>query len=104
MATDGAMAVVGGNWQIFQRMVEASGAQLRLNTSVTSLERTETGTWTVSHNNGVETGEDEFDAVVIAGPHQYTGIQSSSYRAPKEIEYVRLHVTLFASPLLLSPA
>ncbi|KAL8711911.1 MAG: hypothetical protein Q9225_007040 [Loekoesia sp. 1 TL-2023] len=36
MATDGAMSIQGGNWQIFDGMIKSSGATLLLNTSVTN--------------------------------------------------------------------
>ncbi len=47
MATDGAMAIEGGNWQIFDRMVNASGADVKLNTRVTGVKRLDSGTYTV---------------------------------------------------------
>ena len=43
LATDGAMAVKGGNWQIFDRMIDRAAAFVRLNTTVTSLERDPAG-------------------------------------------------------------
>ncbi|KAK7899839.1 hypothetical protein LTR67_003584 [Exophiala xenobiotica] len=39
MAIEGAMAVDGGNWQIFERMVKESAARVFLNTSVTDVSR-----------------------------------------------------------------
>ena len=96
---------------MFSKMIEASGANLRLNTTVKAIDRSDDGgSWTVKYSHA---GHDEdstasssgsYDAVIIAGPHQFSGIkESSSFRTPEEIEYVRLHVTLFTSPLLLSP-
>ena len=47
----------------------------------------------------------DFDAVVLAAPYQFTGIDvtSPSISVPDEIPYVKLHVTVFTSPHLLSP-
>ncbi|KAL8966106.1 MAG: hypothetical protein Q9197_006175, partial [Variospora fuerteventurae] len=48
MATDGAMSIEGGNWQIFASMIAASGAALHLNTSVTSVTKdTSSGKYTI---------------------------------------------------------
>lgn len=103
-----AMAIRGGNWQIFQGMVGASNANLLLRTPVTSIVKNNDHTWTVEsqttdHHGNTTSSSDKFDAVVIAGPYQYTGIQSKDIKTPEEIEYVRLHVTLFATPHRLSP-
>src|SRR5690606_2903541 len=40
MAATDAMAVKGGNWRIFDRMIESSQAKLLLNTTVSSIKRT----------------------------------------------------------------
>jgi len=49
-----------------------------------------------------------FDAVVLAAPHQFADIDfiggDHARRTPDKIPYVELHVTLFTSPHLLSPA
>jgi prenylcysteine oxidase / farnesylcysteine lyase len=112
MATDGAMAIQGGNWHIFDNMIRAASARLRLNTAVSKLERASNGTWLVhsadqskqdpSNPQGVES----FDEVVIAGPHQYSDVQidPSPDHIPDEIPYVQLHVTLFTSPHPLAPS
>ncbi|KIW61430.1 hypothetical protein PV05_01551 [Exophiala xenobiotica] len=42
MAIEGAMAVDGGNWRIFERMVKESAARVFLNTSVTDVSRSDT--------------------------------------------------------------
>ena len=105
MAIEGAMSIQGGNWQIFHNFINASGADLRLNTTVTELKRNK-GKYTVlttsSHNLSKE---DTFDAVVLAAPLQFSDIQLQENivkRVPDEIPYVRLHVTLLASPLRIS--
>jgi prenylcysteine oxidase/farnesylcysteine lyase len=53
----------------------------------------------------LETSEETFDEVVVAGPLQYSGITISPPldHAPDEIPYVNLHVTLFSSPHRISP-
>ena len=120
MATDGAMAVEGGNWQIFAGMIDAAGAHLRLNTSVTKIERGEDGTFSVSSRPTVSDGtgggaaqsaaEEEtqvYDDVVLASPFQFSNITTVpplTPQAPDQIPYVGLYVTLFASPHKLSPA
>ena len=121
MATDGAMAVEGGNWQIFAGMIDAAGAHLRLNTSVTKIERGEDGTFSVSSRpmpifsgetgGGAAESEGEethaYDDVVLASPFQFSNITivpPLRPHPPDQIPYVGLYVTLFASPHKLSPA
>ncbi|KXS99992.1 hypothetical protein AC579_3028 [Pseudocercospora musae] len=106
MATEGAMAVEGGNWRIFEKMVQTSGAALHLETGVKEIQRTEKGGYTLSLRSGEDNvaTEQDFDVVVLAGPYQYTNITLPlSADAPDTIPYVSLHVTLFTSPHLLSP-
>lgn len=111
MATDGAMAVEGGNWRIFDGMVKRSGAQVRLNTSVEEIIRLEGGGYRLvlsgaesQFQDGTET-VGLFDTVVIAAPFQYSGIRISPTlpHQPDEIPYVTLYVTLLTSPHRLSP-
>lgn len=109
MATDGAMSVAGGNWQIFDGMVAASGAKLRLNTSVDGVTLQKNGTFTLSTadvNDPASTEElVNFDEVVLAAPYQYANLKLSPQprNPPSAISYVTLHVTLFTSPYLLKP-
>lgn len=108
LAAEGSMSIQGGNWQIFEGMVAESGANLRLNTSVTSIERNTNKTVTLKTDKSSSLDDDTsltFDEVVIAGPLQYSGLSISPplEHTPDEIPYVKLHVTLFASPHLLSP-
>lgn len=107
MAADGAMAVAGGNWQIFDRMLRASGAEVYLNHTVTAIRRSadDDGSWIVIVDTPVGRASYVFDEVVIAGPLQYSGIQIEPAPAhpPDEIPFVTLHVTLFVSPHRLSP-
>lgn len=105
MAAEGAMAVEGGNWRIFDEMIRASGAEIKLGTDVSSVRKEENGTLLLSFGDNDE--QQLFDAVVVASPWQYAGIDVSSLeldREPDTVPYVELHVTLLTSPHLLSPA
>lgn len=108
MATDGAVSVEGGNWQIFAGVLTKAKADVRLNTTVTALTRNDDGTVTVTYQPsqpGHPSEQTTFDEVVIAGPLQYSSIAISPPlpHIPDEIPYVKLHVTLLASPHRLSP-
>ena len=111
MATDGAMAIEGGNWKIFDGMLKASGAQLHLNTAVTNIVKSIDGSYVViskSTESRVTQSVDRevFDEVILAGPRQFANIDFAPEprHSPDAIPYVQLHVTLFASEHLLSPA
>jgi prenylcysteine oxidase/farnesylcysteine lyase len=115
MATDGAMAVKGGNWQIFDAMVKASGANSRVNSTVQNVVKKDNGAYVVktavstsseNSNPQSELEQEEFDTVVLATPYQFSGISFSPPLAnpPDEIPYVTLYVTLFTSPHRLSPS
>ncbi|OAF57473.1 hypothetical protein VC83_04727 [Pseudogymnoascus destructans] len=105
MATDGATQVKGGNWQMFDRMLNASGATVYLDTAVSSLEKnsaryTLTSKPAKAARNAVAS-EQKFDSVVIAAPFQYSGLKLSEdlvEKTPDEIPYVQLHATLFTTP------
>lgn len=118
MATDNAMSVKGGNWKIFSGMLAASNAKVHLNTTVTKLHKSSSGgKWIVySTQDGSHKGHEEnggapihqaevFDEVVLASPFQFSGIQihPEPEKTPDTIPYAQLHVTLFTSPLRLSP-
>lgn len=112
MAAEGAVSIEGGNWRIFDGMLKSSSADVKLNTTVTSIERNDAGgTFTIKSvsedhsNKKQEHSNNVFDEVVIAGPLQYSGIHISPplEHTPDEIPYVTLHVTLFSSPHKLSP-
>lgn len=102
MATSGAMAIEGGNWQIFAQMLKASRATTHLNTTVAEVSRQNDGTYVVSTSTG-ETST--FDEVILAAPLQYAdlAIDPAPKHVPDEIPYTKLHVTLFASPFALDP-
>ncbi|KAH9845209.1 putative prenylcysteine lyase [Teratosphaeria destructans] len=112
MATEGAMAVEGGNWQIFNHMVQTSGARILLNTSVSSIQRAPGSLYRLAYNKkGDQTGlslrADDFDAVILAAPYQFSNINFNNHlksALPEAIPYVKLHVTLFTSPHLIAPA
>ncbi|OJJ78625.1 putative prenylcysteine lyase [Aspergillus glaucus CBS 516.65] len=112
MAAEGAVSIEGGNWRIFDGMLKSSSADVKLNTTVTSIERNNVDdTLTIKSvsedhaNKKQEHSNNVFDEVVIAGPLQYSGIHISPplEHTPDEIPYVTLHVTLFSSPHKLSP-
>lgn len=111
MAIEGAMQIEGGNWQIFDGMLKASNATLLLDTSVSSISKHD-GKYSIktslkdSKMVTTQTTEELFDTIILAAPLQYTNIalEKGLFRyTPDEIPYVKLHVTLFASPLKLSP-
>ncbi|KAK4184290.1 putative prenylcysteine oxidase [Podospora australis] len=119
MAPEGAMAIKGGNWQIFHKMVEKSGAALALNTSVASIgvstkdTAEEVTKYTIrtksssSESAEAETYPVEFDSVVIATPYQFSKIEADQgvlKHTIDEIPYVQLHVTIFASPFRYAPS
>ena len=113
MAIDGPMAVQGGNWQIFDGMIEASQANLRLNTSVTEISRQPDNSYivkaslaSVDDSEGSSNYLDSFDNVILAGPLQFANISFNPVdpNLPAPIPYVNLHVTLFTSPHVLSRA
>lgn len=111
MATDGAVSVEGGNWQIFDGALKASQADVKLNSTVTAIARNDDGTVRItSHQSGeldsAQTAQEAtFNEVIIAGPLQYSGISISPplEHIPDDIPYVKLHVTLLSSPHQISP-
>ncbi|KAG6118566.1 hypothetical protein E4U14_006679 [Claviceps sp. LM454 group G7] len=115
-ATDGAISISGGNYQIFENMVHCSGASYRPNTTVS----------TISFHKGTNKPDSipqyvlsikdaspnakparlstAFDSVIIASPWQYSGMEASEGVMTHRIDaipYMKLHVTLFASPFKL---
>ncbi|KAI9691326.1 MAG: hypothetical protein M1820_009747 [Bogoriella megaspora] len=111
MATDGAMAIEGGNWQLFEGMVKRGVRDVRLETEVTEVKKLGNGSYEVAWKKAdgdveVAASSKRFDAVILAAPYQFSNIKmdESISKIPDEIPYVKLHVTLFSSPHLLSPA
>ncbi|KAH7029057.1 prenylcysteine oxidase [Microdochium trichocladiopsis] len=119
MAPEGAVSVLGGNWQMFARMVESSQAHVQLDTAVTSIAEVKSkdplapasrfSITSSSKRGGSEVVTKHpfaFDNVVIAAPYQFSGIKTEDnliQHPIDEIPYVKLHVTLFASPFRFSP-
>ncbi|KAL4810090.1 hypothetical protein BDV18DRAFT_130270, partial [Aspergillus unguis] len=106
MATDGAMAIEGGNWQIFAGMLKAAQADVRLNHTVSSITRSKGNSVTLEVKDQLTSKQAkvDFDEVVIAGPYQYSGLTISPEpeHVPDTIPFHTLHVTLFSSPHRLS--
>jgi prenylcysteine oxidase/farnesylcysteine lyase len=106
MAINGAMQILGGNWQIFAGMINASNATTLLNTNVTSISKSKSKysiktSTTNPQTAELTTNEEPFDTVILAAPLQYSSIdlpEGLLQRTPDEIPYVTLHVTLFTSP------
>jgi len=110
MAANGAMSVEGGNWQIFANMVASAKASILLETEVTGLEAAKNGGFELiskrlSPDLDTRVLSSHFDEVILAAPVQYSNIDMDSirFRKPDDFPYVKLHVTLFTSPHLLSP-
>ncbi|KAF4966266.1 hypothetical protein FSARC_5999 [Fusarium sarcochroum] len=118
LATDDAMFVETGNWRIFEEMILESGAAVYRNTTVASIEKTQTKSKTSSSKYFISTNDAnlkddtseqygvEFDNVIIANPWQFSNIKAGEgvlEREIDEIPYTKLHVTLFTSPLELDP-
>lgn len=108
MATDGAMSIQGGNWQIFDGMLKASGAKVLLNTSVSNVYRQSDGSYAVNAlSSSYPTGIDlaVYDDVILAAPLQFAklSLTPAPMNPPPAIPYVNLHVTLFTSRHKLDP-
>ncbi|KAL8687868.1 MAG: hypothetical protein Q9218_006080, partial [Villophora microphyllina] len=84
MATDGAMSIEGGNWQIFDGMIQTSGAMLLLNTSVTAITKDpETKQYSLKASTPIldptqdlatAEMEDTYDTIILASPLQFSSI------------------------------
>lgn len=111
MAAENAQSVQGGNWQIFDRMIKAAKSKAVLDTKVTTIKHQgKSGQlglkFEVADESSLTSSRSEgHDEVIIATPHQFSDLTLPSEDITiDEIPYVKLHVTLFASPHLLSPA
>lgn len=103
MATNGAMQIEGGNWQIFANMLRHSSATLHLNTSISTISKQPDNTYILTTSAGeIST----YDEVILASPLQYSNltISPSPHHTPDTIPYTKLYTTLFASPHRLSPS
>ncbi|KAG8624957.1 hypothetical protein KVT40_006708 [Elsinoe batatas] len=105
MATEGAMSVEGGNWRVFEGMVERAGARRGLGMEVVGVKEGKEG-WEVKAKE-VEGGKEEvevYDDVVLAAPYQFADVKFEGLRhTPEEVPYVQLHVTLLTSKHRLNP-
>ncbi|KAM0347945.1 hypothetical protein ACHAPU_004446 [Fusarium lateritium] len=111
-ATDNAMSVQTGNWRIFEQMILESNAAVYRNTTVATIEKSQKNKYVITTKDAhskVNTAEHygiEFDKVIIANPWQFGDIKAGEGVLDREIDeipYTKLHVTLFTSPLELSP-
>lgn len=122
MATDGAAGVDGGNWRIFEKFLQFSGATVSLNTTVCysvfafahpmrtntvkqvkSLSRkADSSKWTLQTWSGSPA---DYSSVILAAPYHQTDIKISSptlddavlsARVPPQ-PYIHLHVTLLTT-------
>lgn len=107
MAASGTMAVKGGNWQIFAKMLDAAGATVLLNTSVISVRRHSDGSYTLGYlsSKSHQAVDEDFDTVILAAPYHAMNllINPQPEHIPSKVDFVSLHVTLFVSPHDLSP-
>lgn len=118
-ATEGAVAVSGGNWQIFEKLLQHSGAAYHPNTSVTavafqrgtnkpgSVPKYVISTKSSGSKSKATKLSTAFDNVIIASPWQYSDIEAADGVIKHRIDtipYMKLHVTLFTSPFLLQPS
>ena len=114
MATDGAMSVHGGNWQIFDRMLKYDKNTVVLNTRVSDVSiskaRKQYSVKSSSRSGAdrhdvTSTNVEMFDNVILAAPLQFSNItiNPSPAFAPPPIPYVTLYVTLFTSPYRPNP-
>jgi prenylcysteine oxidase/farnesylcysteine lyase len=107
MAIEGAMSVKGGNWQIFDGMLNLSNATVNLNTTVNAIAKVNNKYALTSTTPGKSSSNTEhYDTVILAAPYQFSHIDVEEgllKRAPDKIPYVTLHVTLFASNRTFSP-
>ncbi|KAJ2778882.1 hypothetical protein H4R18_004344 [Coemansia javaensis] len=93
--SDTGYSVAGGNWQVFDRALAASGARLHLHTKVTNI--THAGEQYTVHARAAGRTADElnFDTVIIAAPLPLAGIDvlDNKHRALIAAEYVHMYVT-----------
>ncbi|KAI1361544.1 prenylcysteine oxidase [Xylaria arbuscula] len=115
LAPEGAKAVEGGNWKIFAHMVNASGADVQLNSAVTDITLDANKKYKITRKHqsrdaaptAPEIHPVAFDDVIIATPFQFANISTEEniIQHPVDaIPYATLHVTLFATPQKFSAA
>lgn len=111
MAAENAMAVEGGNWQMFDQMIKAAKASFVPYTKVTTIKfDDDSSEFNLESEELVDSFLPAFrshgyDEVIIATPYQFSDLTLPHEDITiDEIPYVQLHVTLFTSPHLLSPS
>lgn len=110
MAPQGAVAVSGGNWRLFDGFAIHGANRIHLDTPIDRIKKNITsGKYTLGSTEKKSAAADffsEFDEVVIATPYQFSNLQvkPALSSTPNSVPYVTLHVTLFTSRHLLSPA
>ncbi|KAL2421441.1 hypothetical protein ABEF95_006743 [Exophiala dermatitidis] len=110
MAIEGAMAIEGGNWQIFHEMVKRSASRVLLNTTVTDIIlNPHTETYRVRTDDpdiDAQFNAEAYDSVILAAPYQFANISFTPplVDPPVKVDYVSLYVTLLTSPHRLSPS
>ncbi|KAI8319479.1 FAD/NAD(P)-binding domain-containing protein [Martensiomyces pterosporus] len=89
-----AYSVAGGNWQIFERMLQESNATLHLSSAVRSIQHGKDG-YVVSAGTDDKALAEEFDIVIIAAPLPLSGIDvpGKHESAAAAVEYVHMYVT-----------
>lgn len=89
-AENGVHSIQGGNWQIFEGMVNKSKAIVHLSTAVTAvIYDPVTNKWNVSTGESSE----EFDYVILAAPAQYTNIRFVPDIKLAPVDYISLYST-----------
>ncbi|CAG8509062.1 3443_t:CDS:2 [Racocetra fulgida] len=104
LAPTGAKSIKGGNYRLFEKFIEHSGATLNLNTKVvkvTKLRTTNDGEESVKYMVQTINGTTQvFDAIIMAAPIRFSGIEFENvYLEMKDIPYVTLHVTFVTGRL-----
>jgi prenylcysteine oxidase / farnesylcysteine lyase len=116
LATEGAVSVRGGNWQIFEHMLRDGASAAHFDTVVEAIQlpSDEEKSFRVqfssksSEDNVAESTQpdfDTFDTVVLAAPYQFSDIKITPTPSNEleTIPYVQLHVTLFTTSHRPSP-
>jgi prenylcysteine oxidase/farnesylcysteine lyase len=89
-------------------MAKAATSDIRLNTTVKSISIHEDKTFSIKYSSEESSSDSvlQFDEVILAAPYQYSDLKISPEpeALPETIPYVKLHVTLFASPHRLAPS
>ncbi|RIA97442.1 Prenylcysteine lyase-domain-containing protein [Glomus cerebriforme] len=98
LAPQGAKSIKGGNYQLFEKFIEHSGANLKLDTKIVKVTKLKSPGGINNMKYIVKTKDgssEEYDAIILAAPIQFTGIEFENMDFKiKEIPYITLHVTL----------